>query len=241
MKHLLEGTPLLSFVIPAHNEAAVIGQTLRALLAAAESVGEPFELIVVDDASTDRTTEVARSLGATVVAVNLRKISAVRNAGARAARGEVLIFVDADTLVPVKVLVSAIEAIRQGAVGGGARVEMDDNVPSWAPALMKLTSWSLCQMRLAAGCFLFAQRDAFDAVGGFDEEYYASEEIHLSRALKAKGRFVIIPEAVITSGRKVRLFSGRQILWQMALLARGGRAALKRREGLGFWYGGERE
>jgi len=241
MKHLPERTPFLSFVIPAHNEEAVIGQTLRALLASADTVGEPSEVIVVDDASTDRTAEIARSLGAAVVPVNLRKISAVRNAGARAARGEAFIFVDADTLVPAKALASAVEAIRQGAVGGGARVQMEDDVPSWAPTLMTLASWSLCRLRLAAGCFLFARRDAFDAVGGFDEEYYASEEIHLSRALKARGEFVIVSEAVITSGRKVRLFSARQLLRQMVMLASGGRATLKRRETLGFWYDGQRE
>jgi glycosyltransferase involved in cell wall biosynthesis len=241
MKHLPGRTPVLSFVIPAHNEEAVIGQTLRTLLASAEMVGKPSEVIVVNDASTDRTAEIARSLGAAVVTVNLRKISAVRNAGARVARGEVLIFVDADTLVPVKALASAIEVIRQGAVGGGARVQMDDDVPMWASPLLTLVSWGLCRLRLAAGCFLFARRDVFDAIGGFDEEYYASEEIHLSRALKAKGQFVIVHEAVITSGRKARLFSGRQILRQMIILASGGRAALKRRDGLGFWYDGQRE
>jgi glycosyltransferase involved in cell wall biosynthesis len=241
MKHLPGRTPLISFVIPAHNEDALIGQTLRTLLASAESVGKPFEVIVVDDASTDQTAEIARSLGAAVVTVNLRKISAVRNAGARAARGDVLIFVDADTLVPVKALASAMDAIHQGAVGGGARVRIDDDVPVWATPLLTMVSWGLCWLRLAAGCFLFARRDVFEAVGGFDEQYYASEEIHLSRALKAKGRFVIVAEAVLTSGRKARLFSGRQILRQMIILAGGGRAALKRRDGLGFWYDGRRE
>jgi glycosyltransferase involved in cell wall biosynthesis len=232
---------MLSFVIPAYNEEALIGQTLRTLLNSAQALEEPYEVIVVDDASTDRTAEVARSFGATVIPVNLRKISAVRNAGVRAARGEILIFVDADTLVPAEALVSAVENIRQGAVGGGARVQMDYGVPLWAPALMTLASWSLCRLRLAAGCFLFARRDTFEAVGGFDEEYYASEEIHLSRALKAKGRFVIVSEAVITSGRKARLFSARQLLLQMAILASGGRSVLKRRESLGFWYDGQRE
>jgi glycosyltransferase involved in cell wall biosynthesis len=241
MKDLAARIFMLSFVIPAHNEEALIGQTLRALLASAEALGESYEVIVVDDASTDRTAEIARSFGARVVTVNLRKISAVRNAGARTARGEALIFVDADTLVPAKALAAAVKTLKQGAVGGGARVETDDDVPSWALVMMRLTSWGLGRLRLAAGCFLFARREAFEAVGGFNEAYYASEEIHLSRALKAKGRFVIVSEPVITSGRKARLFSGRQILSLMAKLARGGRAALKRREGLGFWYDEQRE
>jgi glycosyltransferase involved in cell wall biosynthesis len=241
MQDLLAGPPALSFVIPAHNEEALIGQTLSSLLASARTIGEPFEVIVVDDASADRTAEIARSFGAAVVSVNRRNISAVRNAGARVARGATLIFVDADTLTPVETLASALRAIRQGAVGGGARVRMDNDVPKWAVALTNLVSWSLCKLGLAAGCFLFARREAFNAVGGFDEQYYASEEIHLSRALKSKGRFVIIPQSVITSGRKARMFSARQILKQLVILASGGRSALKRRENLGFWYDGQRE
>jgi GT2 family glycosyltransferase len=96
-------------------------------------------------------------------------------------------------------------------------------------------------MGFAAGCFIFARRDAFESVGGFDEDYFASEEIHLSRALKRKGDFRIISGFVTTSGRKARMFSGREILFQLLRFARGGPAALKRREGLEFWYGGERE
>src|SRR5437016_4274989 len=117
---------MISLIVPAHNEEAVLERTLRMLLSSARALAEPFELIVADDASTDRTPEIARSLGAIVVPVELRNIGAVRNAGARAARGDVLIFVDADTLVPPGTLVSVMAAIRHGAVGGGARVKLDE-------------------------------------------------------------------------------------------------------------------
>src|SRR5262245_42148384 len=125
----------LSFVIPAHNEEALLGETLCALRGAAEAVAEPFEIIVVDDGSTDRTAQVARSCGAAVVAVNLRQIAAARNAGARAARGDVLVFVDADTLVPAATLAEVVRRLRRGAVGGGARVRLDDGVPLWGRVL----------------------------------------------------------------------------------------------------------
>lgn len=232
---------MLSFVIPAHNEEALIEPTLLALRTAAERVGQRAELIVVDDASTDRTAEVARSLGAVVIPVNLRKISAVRNAGARSARGEVLIFVDADTVVSAETLTASLDALRKGAVGGGARVRMDGGVPLWAGALTALITWSFYRLQLAAGCFLFARRDVFEAVGGFDEEYFASEEVHLSRSLKSRGRFVVVGEAVTTSSRKFRLFSARKLLWQLLRLTLAGSSALKRRETLGLWYGGQRE
>src|SRR5262245_38244645 len=156
---------MLSFVIPAHNEEALLGETLRALRGAAETVGMPFELIVVDDGSTDRTAEIARSENATVVPVNLRNIAAVRNAGAGVARGDVLIFVDADTLVPARTLAAVVSRLSQGVVGGGARVKLDAGVPWWGRMLTSFITAAYFQKRLAAGCFLFVRREAFDAVG----------------------------------------------------------------------------
>ena len=103
---------MLSFVVPAHNEAELIGRTLAALHAAAQSLGEPYEIIVVDDASTDGTAALARDQGARVAQVNFRKIAATRNAGAREASGEMLFFVDADTVVPPRALDAALRALR---------------------------------------------------------------------------------------------------------------------------------
>ena len=73
---------MISFIIPAHNEAFEVGRTLQSVFAAARSEEEPFEVIVVNDASTDATAALARAAGARVIDVDLRKISAVRNAGA---------------------------------------------------------------------------------------------------------------------------------------------------------------
>src|SRR6266536_3003328 len=88
---------MISFVVPAHNEQAYLGRTLQAIHESAHVVGQPFEIIVVDDASTDATAEVARQHNAIVLPVNHRQIAATRNAGGRAARGDRLFFVDADT------------------------------------------------------------------------------------------------------------------------------------------------
>jgi glycosyltransferase involved in cell wall biosynthesis len=231
---------MISLIIPAHNEEALLGETLRILRASAEELGEPFEIIVADDASTDRTTEIARSHGAIVVPSDRRQIGASRNVGAGASRGEILIFVDADTHVPARTLRAAVAAIRDGAVGGGARLKADAGTPFWLAHLAILTVAAMRLLRWAAGCFVFVRRDAFAAVGGFDERYYATEEIVLSRALKKHGRFVILSESVVTSGRKGHLYGPGHLLVLTWRLLRGGRKQLQKREGLDLWYDGRR-
>src|SRR5258705_11064350 len=122
---------MTSFIIPAHNEEAWVGRCLSAIRSALESVGTAHEIIVVDDGSTDATASIARQHGARVVRVEHRHIAATRNAGAREARGEVLFFVDADTLVNSGVIQSALHNIREGAVGGGGVPRFEGGLPLW--------------------------------------------------------------------------------------------------------------
>jgi len=230
---------VISIVVPAYNEEALIAATLDHLDTAIGAAGELCEIIVVDDGSTDRTAEIAAAHGARVVGVHVRNIGAARNAGAGVAMGELLVFVDADTLVPPEVFAGAVAAFRAGAVGGGAGARQDSDDPPWGPAVFAVAAWLMRTAGWAAGCFLFVRTDIFRRVGGFDERYFASEEIHLSRAVKKHGRFVILRERVITSGRKGRLFTGWQVFVQFASALWPG--TLKRRDRLGIWYGGQRE
>jgi cellulose synthase/poly-beta-1,6-N-acetylglucosamine synthase-like glycosyltransferase len=230
---------MISFVIPAHNEAALLGDTLRILRASADELGEPFEIIVVDDASTDATAEIARKAGATVETIDRRQIAAARNAGAKLARGEILVFVDADTHVPVKTLHQAMAALRGGAIGGGSRFRFLSG-PRWAHVLGQGTVLMMRTLSWAAGCFLYVRRDAFDTAGGFDERLYATEELALSRLLKRRGRMVIVSEPVLTSGRKAHLYTPGE-MWRViwSILTRG-RGVLHRRDALHMWYDGRR-
>jgi glycosyltransferase involved in cell wall biosynthesis len=206
------------------------------------AVGIPYEIVVVDDASTDDTRAIALQAGARVVDVQLRQISAVRNAGARQAKGNFLFFVDADTRITAEVLRAAVESLRQGVVGGGAYVRFAEPV-GWVVNLA-INLFSLVYsryLRWAAGCFVFAERPAFEAVGGFDESLYASEEIALSRALKRQGRFVVLRESVMTSARKLRLRSSWELIPFFFRFLRYGPALLRQRGGLDWWYDGQRE
>ena len=235
-------TSFISFIIPAHNEAFEIGRTLESVTHSARAAGHPFEVIVVNDGSTDRTTELARQAGARVVEVQLRKISAVRNAGARQAKGDVFFFVDADTQVPEEALRAALNALERGAIGGGAWVKFREPV-NWT-VHVGINVFSFFYMRLlrwAAGCFLYVRRKEFESVGGFDESLYACEEIILSRALKRQGQFAVLRESVITSGRKIRMYPLWSIIPLFLRFAIHGPALFRQRKGLEWWYEGKRE
>jgi len=232
---------MISFIVPAYNEERLLAATLDALHAAGRAVGERYELVVVDDASTDRTALIARRHGALLVSVAHRQIAATRNSGARAANGDWFIFVDADTIVSEAVVRSAVAALRDGAVGGGAAVEFDGTVPLYARLLMPVLVRFFRAARWAAGCFLFCTRSAFVAVGGFDEAFYGAEELVMSQALKRHGKFVVVRQAVTTSGRKLRTHSVREVLGVMGRLAVQGPQALKQRQGMELWYAKRRE
>ena len=203
---------------------------------AGKALHEPYELVVADDASTDGTAAVAERHGARVVRVAHRQIAATRNSGALAATGDLFIFVDADTIVSAAVVRAAVDAMRGGAVGGGASVQFDLDVPRYAKLLMPVMAWIYRAAGLAAGCFLFCSRDAFAAVGGFNEAFFGAEEIVISRALRNHGRFVVLREAVTTSGRKLRTHSGVEMIKILARLALRGTQAVKQREGMELWY-----
>ena len=102
-----DSKPYLSLIIPAYNEESLIAGTLAGLHRALEELDERYEVIVVDDDSSDGTAALAATLGARVIHVNKRHIAATRNAGAVAAEGDCFFFVDADTRVTAAVIAAA--------------------------------------------------------------------------------------------------------------------------------------
>lgn len=231
---------MISFIVPAHNEERLLAATLVAIHAAASQLDTSYEVLVVNDASTDATPDIGARHGAIVINVDLRQIAAVRNVGAMASRGDFLIFVDADTVVNPAVVGAAVAAMRHGAVGGGASVEWEGRLPRWARVLAHVTVWTMRVGNLAAGCFVFCTRKAFDRTGGFAPHLYATEEIAFSRALKRVGPFVMLREGVTTSGRKLRTYSAGEILQMSAALALRGVGGLRDRRNLSLWYGERR-
>jgi glycosyltransferase involved in cell wall biosynthesis len=241
---------VLSFIVPAYNEEVELPTTLAAIRTAAEKIDPPtdgfavannYEIIVVDDASSDATAQIAREAGAQVVPINRRQIAAARNAGARIARGDVLFFVDADTRINSAHITGALAALNASYAGGSAHVIVDGAVPLWGRIFVKSFCTIYFAANLGAGAFLFTTRQNFDKIGGFDEQLFIGEEVYFSLALRKLGRFKVLREPIVTSGRKLRMYSAGKILCNMMTVICGGMRVAQSRDKLELWYDGKRE
>lgn len=235
--------PAVTVVIPAFDEARRIQRAIRSVREAFAFCREPaFEIVVCDNNSTDATARLAEASGARVVFEAHNQIARARNSGAAAARGEWLIFMDADSRLTPALLEETLVRMRSGKSGGGGAVVAFDTIDLPWHVLLGLRSWNGISrlMRWAAGSYVFCPREAWRETGGFCEQRYAGEEIPFSRNLKAwsrkrGGRFEIISSTpVLTSARKVEAYGLWQLLWLLVRLTLPG--ALRRRESCGYWY-----
>jgi len=234
-----------SVIIPAWNEEAYLPATLASIRQVIEEVlarvGHVGELIVVDNNSDDATPDIAQAAGAVVVHEPINQISRARNRGAASATGELLIFLDADTRCTSDLLIRVLSLVESGkVVAGGSIIASDSPIPRTAERCVQFWNWLSRSLRLAAGCFVFCRRDAFDAVGGFSDKVYAGEEIFLSRQLKRWAKkhqllFRIITEhPVETSPRKLYWYGPLSLAKQVVLMLVPG--AVFSRRLCGTWY-----
>jgi glycosyltransferase involved in cell wall biosynthesis len=239
----------ISIVVPAFNEEKLLAATLQSIQAAAKAFharGWETELIVCDNNSTDRTAEVARASGAQVVFEPVNQISRARNAGAAAATGDWLVFVDADSQPSRELFSDAAEAMMTGRfIGGGVTVKLDEFFPGLAfftglwNATSRIRKW-------CAGSFIFCETRAFREIGGFSAELFASEELDLSKRLKAFGKnhgkrlIILHRHPLLTSARKMHLYKHRDYLRLLWRMFRTQGHAVKQREACHIWYDGRR-
>src|SRR5256886_7098183 len=175
---------MFSFIVPAYNEEHELSGTLAAIHDAASGASGPYEIIVVDDASTDATPEIAAQTGARVIRINRRQIAGARNSGGRTAQGDYLFFIDADTRINRAHITGAIAAMDAGYAGGSARVNMDGLIPIWGRMLLLGFSSVYFGLNLGAGAFLFTTRRNFDIVCRLLLEKKNGEEVYFSLELK---------------------------------------------------------
>ena len=214
-----------SIIIPAYNEEAYLPEALASAYAAMDAGRRKGEVVVVDNNSSDRTAEIARSMGAVVIHEPVNQIARARNTGARAARGRNLIFLDADTTLPAALLGAALQNLDSGQiVGGGTLVAFNRPLDVSAQKALDLWNGFSRRLNIAAGCFVYCTKEAFEAVGGFSERVYASEEIWLSLRMhlwarrRGKRFRIITHQPAVTSVRKLDWFSPTRLAVSSLLL-----------------------
>ncbi len=181
--------PRYSLIIPAYNEERLLGRLLDSVDAARATYGrgDAVELIVADNASTDRTAVIAAMRGCRVIVVEKRVIAAARNAGARAARGEFLAFVDADAQVHPDTFVEIDRALadpRVVAGATGARLER------WSIGIA-FTYAMIVPIVFVTGMdtgVTFCRKEDFEAIGGYDESRLVAEDVAFLWALRRFGQ-----------------------------------------------------
>jgi glycosyltransferase involved in cell wall biosynthesis len=239
----------LSIIIPAYNEAKRLPGTLAVLAsgqAALAEMGIVSEVLVVDNNSTDATAAVAQAAGLRVVSEPINQIGRARNTGARVGVGDWLLFLDADSHPPVGLWQDLGRTLADEAIiGGGSVLQQDGNYFAFGLAMKFWNAWSRWSLE-AAGAFLFCRRSAFVAVGGFDETFFAGEEIDLCRRLKRHARplgqrlKILHEHPLLTSSRKAELYTTGEFLRFFARTILGGGRTLRKREDCPIWYDGRR-
>jgi rSAM/selenodomain-associated transferase 2 len=193
----------LSVIIPALDEEASIARVIRSCREAG-----PCEVVVVDGGSRDRTVEIARGEADAVIAAP-RGRAAQMNAGAAVARGEVLLFLHADTLLPGRSVPAVLDALQDPEVIGGAfrvRLAASPGAGRYVRATLGVTGRMIGARAAVSRSYsgdqaIFARAEAFRAVGGFPE-IPLMEDVELSRRMRRAGKTVLLPLRVETSGRR---------------------------------------
>lgn len=190
--------PRLSIVMPVLNESAEVAAALHALAGLRHGGAE---LLVVDGGSSDNTVALCRGLADQVLTAP-RGRARQMNAGARAASGDWLLFVHADTRLP-----PGAAARVAGALSSPGRVwgRFDVQISGRSAVLPVVAACMNLRSRLTGIATgdqaIFVRRSAFDAVGGYPDQPLM-EDIELSRRLRRLGRPACLRERVLTSGRR---------------------------------------
>lgn len=218
----MDKPPFFTVVIPAYNEESVLPETLNHIKAAADRYGQtssdPVEVILVDNGSDDSTARIGAGSGAKVVREEKRQIARARNCGAGIARGEMLLFCDADTHIHPGTLTRIRNLAEDPRLIGGGIPFIPDEA-GWLYRL-GLLGWDIISrvFRISGGT-LFCRRNVFNAMGGFPERFYIGEEVVLQfkmkfHALRHGGRTVLLSGCnAVTSMRKIRDHGFWKYMW----------------------------
>lgn len=178
-----------SIIIPARNEEKYIGRCLESLAAAASAFPGQVEAIVVLNRCTDQTEAIAKSFGAVTLVNDSKNLSLIRNAGIRAARGEIIATIDADSWVADNMLIEIDRMLATGQyIGGGVRTAFERNSLGIAMSALVLVVPLLIKYGMVSvGLFWGYKRD-FEAIGGFNENMLMAEDAEFACRMKKWGK-----------------------------------------------------
>lgn len=194
---------LLSVIIPTLNEAAVLEKAVRAVKSRA-AAADKKEIIVVDSGSRDGTEGIARRLGVLFIQASAspKGRGFALNAAARRASGDVLFFLDADSIPPQDYDELIEEAMKDEKTAGGA---FEFALDGKEPALRAVEAVNRLRYRIWPRYYgdqgIFARRDAFERAGGYSERFLM-EASHFCLALRREGKLVLIKKRLLTSPRR---------------------------------------
>ncbi len=242
----------ISLVIPAHNEEEYLPRLLESVARARARYRDgagAIEVILADNASTDRTASLGRAWGCRVVSVAKRTIGAARNGGAAAAHGGILAFVDADSQIDAETFNEITSVMADPTVIGGTSGVRFERLSAGIVATHAMLAlvgaavggWrSLRGMHLDTG-LVFCRRSDFDAVGGYREDRLFAEDVRflldLRRLARTRGQRIVrgIRARALFSTRKFDKYGDWHYFTmplRLAWSALRGRDDLARR----YWY-----
>ncbi len=221
-----------SVVIPAHNEEKYIGRCIAGIKRAAHyAYPAKVEIIVVINRCTDRTEEISKRFGAKVVVNNKKCISAIRNTGINAASGNIIVTIDADSIMSKYSLCEIRKCLQSGKyIGGGSPIRFDRMsigiLCSAAAVAVNLVPIMIKNKAvLSGGMFWFYKKD-FEAVGGFDEALVSLEDMDYAARLNSYGKSYgkkfgsLRHSYIITSSRKFDEFGDLYLIKNMSITKR---------------------
>jgi glycosyltransferase involved in cell wall biosynthesis len=187
---------ICSVIVPARDAAKTIGECILAVLSQSLPENE-YELIVVDDGSSDRTGAIARRLGARVIARPPRGIAAARNAGVQAARADIVVFLDPDCLPKIDWLAQMIRPFDDPAVVGVQGAYASDQTElmprliqaEWEETYRQLESYPLTDV--VRGFSAAFRRSVLLGADGFDASFAVGDDLELSYRLAKSGRRLV--------------------------------------------------
>ncbi|MEM5794567.1 MAG: glycosyltransferase [Candidatus Aenigmatarchaeota archaeon] len=222
--------PFISVIVPTLNEEKLIEACLKSIKN--QDYKGKYEIIVADGKSKDKTVEIAKNYADKVVIAEKKGIAIERNTGARVAKGEILFFVDADTILCFNTLSEISKAFKKKNVVGACcplvplSSKARDFLIYWLYDQLAKASIKTKTPHIAGGCCAY-RKDAFEKIGGFNEKLKVYEDIDLSRRISKLGKIVFVENTIaLTSPRRIEAWgrtkaAGRYIYSYLSYLLRG--------------------